>query len=239
MYRNLVFVGSSHLEQFKIRDNQSLFHKNKYMVHTMIGKGGATIRGLVNENSTTGVNTYIREVDLKDKIIIFHLGQVDIEFGYYYKSVLANYKLDKSLFIKEIISRYETFLQTIDGIKVIIGVNPTVIRDNRHIFHQNFKNGDYKLLLNEEMTHYIENLEFEHCSHIYNDSTEELNSFLKTLNDELKSMCKKYAYVFCNMWDILASSSDTILDEYRGEGHHIMPSTKLTEYLITTLNANL
>ena len=81
----VVIIGNSHLDQFK--PHLHIPSENILQIP------GASIRGLMNINSTTGLNKKIK--DSCPDACIFHLGLVDIEFGYYYKSFLANEKLDK------------------------------------------------------------------------------------------------------------------------------------------------
>ena len=238
---NLVFIGSSMLGQFKLEENYHLLLNNNHTIHRIIVKGGSTIRGLNNPSSTTAINSEIRKIeDMANKTFVFHLGQVDIEIGYYYKSVIAGYKLNKEEYINEIINKYETFIQSIEGKKIIVGVNPTVIIDNKLIFNLNFNNNNNHLLLSEEIGYYIDNLQFEHFSYIYNDSEDDLNTFLKMLNDNLEKMCKKHNLFFCDMWPFLSTSTNRIKDKYRpiGLDNHLVCSTEVGEHLIKMLINN-
>ena len=125
----IVIIGNSHLDQFK----PHFYLPNENILEVP----GASIRGLRNDNSFTGLNKKIK--DSCADAYIFHLGLVDIEFGYYYKSALINKKIDKQDFIKDTISIYLNYLKSLNTNKiVIIGVNPTVINDMKHIFYVNF-----------------------------------------------------------------------------------------------------
>jgi len=238
---DLVFIGSSMLGQFKLQENYHLLLNNNHTVHRVISKGGSTIRGLNNPSSTTAINSEIRNIsDMKNKTFVFHLGQVDIELGYYYKSAIAGRKLNKEEYINEIINKYEIFIQSIDGKKIIVGVNPTVIVDNRLIFNLNFNDNNNDLLLSEEVGYYIGNLQFENFSHIYDDSEDDLNIFLKMLNTNLEKMCIKHNLFFCDMWPFLSSSTNRIKDKYRpiNLDNHIVCTTEVGEYLIKMLIDN-
>ena len=86
--RNITFIGNSHITQF-------MHIKPSYGLNVdRLQFPGASIKGLIKENSTIGLNNMIKNYDFIDKLAIFILGQCDIEFGYYYKSVMKNEKLD-------------------------------------------------------------------------------------------------------------------------------------------------
>ena len=118
----LVFIGNSHLGQFCLLDNPAIFDKYNVKLDKIIQIPGSSIKGLKNMESTTGLNKTILNYNFKKKIYIFHLGQVDIEFGYYYKSVLNKKKIDIHSFIDELIIIYSKFLDLIVGKVVIIGL---------------------------------------------------------------------------------------------------------------------
>lgn len=233
--KNLIcyLVGNSHAEQFKSFVDISLYPVKK------INLSGASIRGLLNPNSRTGINIIIKEVDTcPNNVFLFHLGQVDIEFGYYYKSVLANSKLDVSKFIVDTIQIYEQFLQQIKGTPVVIGISPTAIKDTQHIFYVNFKDtmchANNKL---QEVGELIEEKTYESLAHIYNDSIEKRNQALFSMNDALKTMCIKNRWEFIDMMPIL--NENGILAErfqYPHLDHHIKPSDELGKYLSDRLN---
>ena len=226
-------VGNSHLDQFKSFEDISLYPITK------IHGAGASIRGLLNPNSTTGLNQRIEDVDISpNNFFLFHLGQVDMEFGYYYKSALANTKLDAALFIADTVQIYERFLRTIKGTPIVIGVNPTAIKDTQHIFYVNFKDtvchANNKL---QDVGEFIEERTYESLAHIYNDSVEKRNHALFSMNDALKTMCIKNRWAFIDMMPIL--NENGILVErfqYPKLDHHIKPSDELGKYLSDRLN---
>ena len=100
---NLIFIGNSHLDQFCILEGKSIFDKYNCTLDKIIAIPGSSIKGLNNIHSSTGLNKQILEYNYPEKTYIFHLGQVDIEFGYYYKSVLANNKLSIDEFMNNLI----------------------------------------------------------------------------------------------------------------------------------------
>ena len=48
-----------------------------------------------------------------------------------------------------------------------------------------------------------DNINYECLSHIYNDTIEERNMFLKDMNDSLKYMCKENKFIFYDLWEQL------------------------------------
>jgi hypothetical protein len=166
------------------------------------------------------------------------LGQVDIEFGYYYKSVLAQAKLDVLSFIHDTVRIYERFLQQRKGTPIVIGVNPTAIKDTQHIFGVNFKDpmchDNNKI---QEVGELVEEKTYESVAHIYNDSVEQRNKALFSMNDALKTMCIKNRWAFIDMMPIL--NENGILAErfqYPHIDHHVRPSYELGKYLSDRFN---
>ena len=226
-------VGNSHMDQFYSLENISLYPIER------VTAGGASIRGLVNPNSKTGLNQKIQTLNSSPiNYFIFHLGQVDIEFGYYYKSALANKKLDVSSFIDETIRIYERFLQQIKGTPIVIGVNPTAIKDTKHIFGVNF--ADYECHDNnkvQEVGELSEERTYESLAHIYNDSVEKRNDSLFSMNNALKTMCIKNRWAFIDMMPIL-NENGILAERFQKPhlDHHIKPLYELAKYLSDQLN---
>jgi len=226
-------IGNSHIDQFKSLENISLYPFQR--VHA----AGASIRGLLNQTSTTGLNQNISEIDTSPtNYFLFHLGQVDMEFGYYYKSVLVQAKLDVSSFIHDAVRIYERFLQQRKGTPIVIGINPTAIKDTRHIFYVNFKDtmchANNKV---QEVGEFVEERTYESVAHIYNDSVEQRNKALFSMNDALKTICIKNRWGFIDMMPILTENG--ILAErfqYPHIDHHVKPSDELGKYLSDRLN---
>jgi hypothetical protein len=150
MEHNFCIIGNSHLFQF---DNPSL--------NTLYGYG-ASICGLYNNNSTLKLKEYILEYqDLNpEKYLVFFLGQSDIEFIYYYKCIKNNNKMDMNKFIDEIIEKYIQFI--INNIKkpIVLGINPTTIKTEEHIFNVNFRE-----LNNNPAGSYLSNIQYEDVKH--------------------------------------------------------------------------
>jgi hypothetical protein len=45
-----------------------------------------------------------------EKTLVFFLGQSDVEFIYYYKSIKQNYKIDITEFLDDIVNKYIDFI---------------------------------------------------------------------------------------------------------------------------------
>lgn len=221
-----IFIGNSHLDQFMIIPSNTC---------QLISLPGASIKGLINPVSLTGLNRRIYAVCHPTNTMVFHLGQVDFEFGYYYKSALANKKLDKAAFITETINIYSEFLDTISSKKIIIGLNPTVIDDMRHTFNVNFK--DRMCFRNNTIQgtgEFDTGLTYEGLSHIYDDDIDVRNEFLLLANNALKEMCHTKSIIFYNVWDALISTDTSRIKEcYHPKrlDHHIVPTRALGHQL--------
>jgi len=221
-----IFIGNSHLDQFILNHSHGVL-----VLHP-----GASIKGLLNPCSITGLNKRIGDFTNSKNTFIFHLGQVDFEFGYYYKSVLTGYKLDKAQFISGILSVYETYLQSLPNKKVIIGLNPTAIDDMFHTFNINFNDlecGPNNSI--QETGEVNDSFNYSSLGHIYNDSIEERNTFLEMANQEMKRMCMKNGIEFIDLWPLLFDCETHTLGKEFHPGcldHHIKPSETLREYLL-------
>jgi hypothetical protein len=228
MIGSIYFVGNSHLDQFIVGS------LNLPVPAGTLCVPGASIRGLTNPVSRTGLNTMIRTADKDEALFVFHLGQVDIEFGYFYKSALQGKKLDVDAYIEEMIQRYESFLQSLRGKCMVIGVNPTVITDMVHIFRVNFQDAvcsENNAL--QETGCWNTSATFDSLRHIYDVSQTELTGLLKMANTAIKSMCLRNGFRFLDVWPILADESDQVVREFRPTdlNHHIVPSAILSAFL--------
>jgi hypothetical protein len=232
---NTVFIGNSHLDQF-------LLHSIE-MSKSIVTSPGASIKGLMNTSSTTNLNTRILPHITSGNILVFHLGQVDFEFGYYYKSALSNHKLDKAAFIETILSVYETYITSVvrDTPIIVVGLNPTAIDDMYHTYTVNFKDTmcSHINLQQETGQSDVDNrYVYDRLGHIYNDTIVERNNFLYMANMRMKDMCRRLNIAFCDLWDILIDSTTTRLKPAFHPGrldHHIKPSVELRNKLISVI----
>jgi hypothetical protein len=232
---SVVFIGNSHLDQFSC----NTMPLKSYILYSP----GASIKGLINPHSITNLNNKISLYINNNNRLIFHLGQVDFEFGYYYKSAVNNVKLDKTEFITTIIKIYETYLINIPNPKIVIGLNPTVIDDLYHTFVVNFKDNMCSNINKQQETGEDNNtIKYSDLTHIYNDTIEERNCFLNEANKAMESMCIKLNIPFLNIWPILFDTTSNKINTYYHPGrldHHIVPRKELQDilynYVISTL----
>ena len=173
----LCFIGNSHLDQF----NTELSNTN-HTIHKLYCVG-ASIKGLTNPNSRLGLNKLIQEYSNQneDSILVFFLGQVDIEFGYYYKCVCDNIKYDIELYINNLVQYFEKYLLTsIKNKFIILSINPTVIDNIEHNFNVSFRcpngyNGFYSNVSSNILFDTYKDI-------IYNDSYEKRFTYNKLMN---------------------------------------------------------
>jgi hypothetical protein len=143
-----------------------------------------------------------------------------------------------SSFIDETIRIYERFLKKIRGTPIVIGVNPTAIKDTQHIFGVNFKdpmcNDNNKI---QEVGELVEEKTYDSLAHIYNDSIEKRNQALFLMNDVLKTMCIKNRWAFIDMMPIL-NENGILAERFQKPclDHHIKPLYELSKYLSDRLN---
>jgi len=153
----LTLIGNSHLSQFKIENNQKAYMQRYNLKDIQfIYAQGASIRGLANPNSRLGLRNHIEKFikENSDHFLIYTLGQVDIEFGYYYKCVKTNTQIDVYEYIKELVQIYEQYFKEQNHSNfALLGINPTVITDTKHSFEVNFKNPEvYSVYNNINLT---------------------------------------------------------------------------------------
>lgn len=213
--KKLCLIGNSHTSQFNA-ENLSFID--------IIYCNGASIKGLVNENSKLQLKRQIlkyEEVN-PESILLFFLGQVDIEFGYYYKCVIDNIKYNIDDYINELITKYEYFL--INFIKnkfIILSINPTTITDIKHNFNVCFRCGNGHVGFYSEINN---NINFDDVKEkFFNETFEERYFYNMKFNDKLKKMCEKNNFKFINLWNILCDKNNNLLEKYKPNtlDHHL------------------
>jgi hypothetical protein len=193
------FIGNSHVDQFNIDSFLSNTSGRIDKLYCM----GASIKGLANPNSVLQLKPMILDYQSKNPSsrLMFFLGQVDIEFGYYFKCVKDNVKHDIHEYIDNLVVLYEKFLASeITNTFYVLGINPSVIRDIRHNYIVSFEcpngiNGFYS-----EVGHGIQ---FKDVEHIYNDSLETRCSYTKIFNQSLADMCRRRNFNFIDISPVL------------------------------------
>ena len=119
--KNIYYFGCSHSMIF---GNCSNNEYNFIDYH----KDSVSLKGLKNNNSKTNYKNFIINniKILKDDFFVFKIGQVDIEFGYYYNNYVKNESISIDDFIDNLVKIYENFLNEIDYKKykiIICGIS--------------------------------------------------------------------------------------------------------------------
>ena len=116
----LCFVGSS--QQNKYLDIE--YNNNKVLVINC-NQDSVSISGLNKEKSKLGYNnTIIKNIEKVSNVYhLFKLGQVDIEYIYYYKLLVKKETITKDEFYEKIINQYLDFLQQLNVNIIVCGSN--------------------------------------------------------------------------------------------------------------------
>ena len=233
-HNSIVFIGNSHISQFDI-DNIP----NSYNISVdLLEFPGASIKGLLNNNSKTGLLQKINSYNFENKLAIFILGQCDVEFGYYYKSVQNGEKLEFSDFVEDLIAKYDSYLSNVNFDFVVLGINPCVVEDIKHNFRVNW-NDDicfFENQINETGT-LNSNLRFEDHLHIYNEDLKSRNDNHKFFNSRLRELCSERNYKFVDLYEDI-TENDIVLPEFKNFGldHHLRKNIRLFDILHNKIN---
>ena len=214
LHNKICLIGNSHTSQF---DENNL-------TDVLYGYG-ASIFGLLNENSVLRLKDEILNYQKNhpEKILVFFLGQTDIEFIYYYRCAQQNKKIDINLYIDDLIHKYIYFIKTyITNNCILLGINPNVIKDNIHIFNVNFRasnNSDPNGTHNQKV-------KYEDYLDIYNDSYETRFSYNIQFNNKLKSMCIENNIKYCDLNKHIIDENGNVRNEYLHANldHHLKPT---------------
>jgi hypothetical protein len=234
--KNLCFIGNSHLSQFSL----DKLNVQGFLTCQVIYCTGASIKGLCNPDSKLQLKKQILDFQNlnPDYTLVFFLGQVDIEFGYYYKCTIDNKKHDVHDYIISLIKKYESFLsKELTNPFVILSINPTVIRNIEHNFNVSFKcpNGNNGFYSEENPDILFENYK----DTIYNDSYEVRYKNNKLFNEELNKMCEKNKYKYINFWEMVLDSAGNVKEEYMPKNendHHLCKNGfKLLKFIYSKL----
>jgi hypothetical protein len=223
MENKFCLIGNSHTDQF---DNPNMNILYGY---------GASICGLYNENSVLKLKEKIlnyQELN-PEKTLVFFLGQSDVEFIYYYKSIKNNFKLDITEFLHDLVDKYVEFIKNYIKKPIVLGINPTVIKSNEHIFNVNFRelstvnpNGSNLLNIN------------------YDDVKEYYDSFEKrfdnnlNFNKILKCECEKNNIIYIDLNDEILNDDMQVKEIYQPNyvDHHLIKNFNLYNVLIFKLS---
>jgi hypothetical protein len=218
------FIGNSHLDQFHVSNS----------VHKLY-KTGASIKGLVNPTSKLQLREDIQYFlnSHPNTTLVFFLGQVDIEFGYYYKCVIDQIKYDIQEYIDDLITKYESYLKSLTCPIIVLPINPTVIQENLHIYRVCFtedygKPGYYSETVTDMP------FESEKVQKFVNDSFDTRYSHNVLFNKKLEEMCQKHSFRFVDFWPYICE--DGILQSKyvpKNTDHHLVcQDSGLFEYVM-------
>jgi hypothetical protein len=200
MENNLCIIGNSHISQFDSNLNN-------------IYGWGASIFGLYNENSFLKLKEQILSYQASNpgKILVFFLGQTDIEFIYYYKCVLQKKKLDIYLYIDSLIKHYIDFVNNfITNDFIMMGINPHVIDNIKHVYNVNFRNN----IPHDPNGTLSLNISFEECADIYNYNYHERFDFNMYFNKKLKKECENNNIKYCDINKYILDENNKVKSEF-------------------------
>jgi hypothetical protein len=223
MENKFCLIGNSHTSQF-----------NNPNLNVLYGYG-ASICGLYNENSTLKLKERILDYQYlnPEKTLVFFLGQSDVEFIYYYKSIKNNDKIDINEFLDDIVNKYINFI--IEYIKnpVVLGINPTVIKSTQHTFNVNFR---YTYSVINPAGSYHLGLTYDDVKHFYDDYETRYNNNMQ-FNTKLSEQCKKQNIPYIELNKEILDDDMKVKSIYlpKEEDHHLVANYSLYVELINQL----
>jgi len=220
----LAFIGNSHLSQFDLTNR----YDSIYVV-------GASIKGLVNPDSKLQfkpkIETFI--ANNPDHHLVFFLGQVDIEFGYYYKCIVDNIKYDIDTFYDDLINKYVSYLKELKCPFYVLSINPTTITDTSHIFNICFRcnNGKDGFYSDNNCAYSLD----ERVRGLLNDSYEVRFEHSKKFNSKLRRKCEENGFIYIDFWPVVVADN-RIRDKYSHgtTDHHLKfgGDTELLDFVL-------
>ena len=236
----LCFIGNSHVSQLyyniqNINCEDPTFYSNQIIA---IYKPGASIKGLVNVNSKLGLIHSINKFINKNPSynLIYFLGQVDIDFGYYYKCIKDNIKYDITEYISNIINLYENHLLSVTANKYVLSINPCVLTDNERLFEICFREDDGKIGFYSEFNNLITYENYKD----YIDSYSIRYNNNRFFNNCLKEMCAKNNFKYIDFWHLVEENGH-VKDEYMPKriDHHLLnPNDNIYNYICSCITNN-
>jgi hypothetical protein len=222
MENKFCLIGNSHTSQF-----------NNANLNILYGYG-ASICGLYNENSTLKLKEKI--LDYQDfnpeKTLVFFLGQSDVEFIYYYKSIKNNCKIDIAEFLDDVVNKYIDFIVKYIKKPVVLGINPTVIKSTQHIFNVNFRDHS---VTNPAGSYHLE-LTYDDVKHFYDDYEIRYNNNMQ-FNKKLSEQCKKINVPYIDLNKEILDDNINVKSIYlpKEDDHHLLANYSLYVELINQL----
>mgnify|MGYP000861068337 CR=1 FL=1 len=227
----LCFIVNSHGGQFNLDKYNGIHNINN--IYCL----GSSIKGLTNPLSKLQLYKKIDEYYHKnpDVTFIYFLGQVDIEFGFFYKQWKIQKKISIEDYIDDLITCYQTYLLNHNNYNfIILPINPNVITDVKHIFKVCFLENNGKDAGYSEET----KLKFDDVKHLYNLSHEELYYHNKLFNKKLKQMCLKNNFKYIDFIPMLLDKDGCVKQQFKPRhiDHHLVCNdTSILEYILDKL----
>lgn len=235
MTKKICFIGNSHIDQFKENINLTIYPDIEIEKIYAIG---ASIKGLVNENSRLQLKEQILNYQKQNptSILLFFLGQVDIEFGYYYKCVKDNKKYNINEYVNDLVNKYLIFIkENIKNECYIISINPTVISNIEHNFNVCFRcnNGNIGFYSELNTCFTFDNYK----DTIFNDNYSTRYNNNKIFNTILKEESEKENINYIDLWNII-TDNDQVKEQFIPTtiDHHLVVNAPiLTEYILSLI----
>lgn len=203
---------------------------------------GATITGFGKRESTLNINEiFIDKIKVfKPDYICFALGQVDIELGLYYRSVVKGEKVNIMEFINDLVSKYLfsiNNLQKETGFSAsnisVKGINYSVLTKSR------------KKAINYTSRIITENVEDESLANVYKEKLSDVfpsnieRFFMhQEMNKKIELMCKGcFNYFDVNDYFLDKKNIGQYKKEFlpAGRDHHLVDSLYVREVFVESL----
>ncbi|OBX06237.1 hypothetical protein QV08_10750 [Gallibacterium salpingitidis] len=230
--KKFAIVGDSHAVYFTqlnklTKLSKSYYDPNDYKVADI---SAATIRGFGNRDSTLKVSDQINKLieNTQPHTLIFCLGQVDIELGYYYRSIIKEKNVDN--FIEETITIYKNYLLNLQQEKkvniVIKGINPTVLINQifainyiGNITTENFKTPEERKFYKQKVADELPDYSFRF-------------SLSSNFNNALKDLADRFNWSYFDIWnEVIDPKTGNIYLKYLPAwfDHHLVDSVEVRQ----------
>lgn len=198
--QKLNVYGDSHARFFKISPELSGFQASNltdFEVDVTLFIG-STILGLPRRESTLSVNLSISDT-VAGSIAVFNFGQVDVELGYFYRTVVKGETVTFDEFSDRLVESYRTFLEGITDTAssiVVKGINPPVLVSQGKAIKYIAR------IISEKEDEARHAEQFERLREIL-PPIEERTAMSKTFNTAIESMCAEIGVGYFDLWKML------------------------------------
>ncbi len=204
---DVVIVGDSHagatfLNFNNIRSIKSLVSYIPGAAATGFSRKESRLRSY--ERISLGVR------QLRPRFVVYKFGQVDVEFGYYYRVVYKKDFLDIETFFHAVADLYiRTILHShadISSIPIVSCINPPIIADNKSFaikVKATIEGERRRMILDEKFDEIV-------CLSL---NIERRTNIARLFNSILKFYCNKYSIKFFDFFDLLTSGNTSIAKE--------------------------